>query len=693
MKNSFISKIVDAALHRWESILSQLNITIPANHKHGACPCCGGKDRFRFDDLQGRGTWICTRCGAGDGLKLIMLANGCSAYEAAKEVASCLCVSVPESDNYQQKISYQGIQQQVSRLLAQCIDGQSSYLINKGLEKFSGVFPILGNVTVPCGNIEFGAGTAVFSLCNIDNQITGAQLISPNGDKRLLAGSVMKGSYVILQHDPNSPPSQIIITEGIATGLAIADFSQNALKQSSIFAAISANNLLPIALALRKHYPNTPIIMAGDNDDPQNESKNIGKLLAEKAALAVQGKVALPPTNYKADWDDYRREVGASQAQSDFESNQYIPRSSHDNTINHVYQHRSSFNHSNISLLPIRYGSDGYDIQQDYLIKGYLPSHALTCIYGPSGSYKSFLAIDWACRVATGTNWAEKRVAQGTVIYVVGEGGIGVPRRVKAWEKKFNNEQPVNNLVRIECPVFPASPDSLNQLLETIEMIKNHNALPIKLIVLDTLARCFGGSDENAAKDMGAFIQGCDILKAKTDTTILLVHHSGKDQDKGARGSSALRAALDAEFNVRREKESHTDDKAFILTCTKMKDAEEPDKSAYDLRPIELYYDQDDELISSLVVIDSPRTAQESGIDKYPELKGISNLTNNHIALWECIRNRTQDNESCTKAMIRDDMRLKGFDVDKKFSRWLGKLIRDDIINTEGEVIIPLVEY
>ena len=63
-------------------------------------------------------------------------------------------------------------------------------------------------------------------------------------------------------------------------------------------------------------------------------------------------------------------------------------------------------------------------------------------------------------------------------------------------------------------------------------MIKNHNVLPIKLIVLDTLARGFGGSDENAAHDMGAFIQGCDILKVKTDATILLVHHSGKDQDK-----------------------------------------------------------------------------------------------------------------------------------------------------------------
>ena len=175
------------------------------------------------------------------------------------------------------------------------------------------------------------------------------------------------------------------------------------------------------------------------------------------------------------------------------------------------------------------------------------------------------------------------------------------------------------------------------------------------------------GATKTRLRIWGAFIQGCNILKVKTDATILLVHHSGKDQDKVARGSSALRAALDAEFNVRREKDNHIQDKAFILNSTKMKVTEEPDKSAYDLRPIELYYDDDQELISSLVIIDTPRAAQEFGVNKYPELKGIPNLTNNHIVLWECIRNRTQENVTCSKTVIPNDLRAKGLDVDKKF--------------------------
>jgi len=67
-------------------------------------------------------------------------------------------------------------------------------------------------------------------------------------------------------------------------------------------------------------------------------------------------------------------------------------------------------------------------------------------------------------------------------------------------------------------------------------MIKNHNVLSIKLIVLDTLARCFRGIDENAVKDKGVFILGCDILKAKIKVPILLVYHSGEEQGNEVRG-------------------------------------------------------------------------------------------------------------------------------------------------------------
>ena len=75
----------DRAQGRWRGILPQLGVPETfLNGKHQPCPMCGGKDRARFDDKEGRGTWICTRCGAGDGISLVMAINGWSFCHTAQ---------------------------------------------------------------------------------------------------------------------------------------------------------------------------------------------------------------------------------------------------------------------------------------------------------------------------------------------------------------------------------------------------------------------------------------------------------------------------------------------------------------------------------------------------------------------------------------------------------------------------------
>jgi putative DNA primase/helicase len=166
---------------------------------------------------------------------------------------------------------------------------------------------------------------------------------------------------------------------------------------------------------------------------------------------------------------------------------------------------------------------------------------------------------------------------------------------------------------------------------------------------------------------------------------VLVIHHSGKDLDKGARGSSAFRAALDVEFNVRRE----GDGGALVLSCTKMKDSEEPATRAYDLSPINLYIDNDGEEVNSLVLCDRGREVRDEDTDYDAELTGIARLTANHIALWESIRSRTASGDACTKSLVRDDLRAMGFDVGKKFTRWLDKLESEGLISIDGENIRP----
>lgn len=79
--------------------------------------------------------------------------------------------------------------------------------------------------------------------------------------------------------------------------------------------------------------------------------------------------------------------------------------------------------------------AEGFDARQDYLMKHILPAQALCSIYGPSGSFKSFLAVYWACHISACIPRADRKVNRGAVLYIVGEGGIGVPRRIRAWEQ------------------------------------------------------------------------------------------------------------------------------------------------------------------------------------------------------------------------------------------------------------------
>ncbi len=80
-----VTETVKQASGHWPGILPALGVKVIKN-RHQACPVCGGSDRFRFDDKEGRGTWFCNQCGAGDGLKLVEKVFGVTASEAAQKV-------------------------------------------------------------------------------------------------------------------------------------------------------------------------------------------------------------------------------------------------------------------------------------------------------------------------------------------------------------------------------------------------------------------------------------------------------------------------------------------------------------------------------------------------------------------------------------------------------------------------------
>jgi len=246
---------------------------------------------------------------------------------------------------------------------------------------------------------------------------------------------------------------------------------------------------------------------------------------------------------------------------------------------------------------------EGFDQKVGFLIKDYLPIHSFGMLFGASGDFKSFLAASWACHIATGIPWNNRKTYQTGVIYVVGEGGIGMPRRFKAWSDEYFNGVNIPNLFRINHPVHMANDDQWLALAKTIELIQKNESIDIGLIILDTLARCFAGGDENKAAEMGAFVRGCDMVKDMSGTTILVVHHTGKDASKNARGSSSLTAACDFEFKVKRlNKEGNGTE--MTLQNTKMKDSEPTQTESFNLVNKDLCFDDEGEVISSLVLRD-----------------------------------------------------------------------------------------
>lgn len=259
--------------------------------------------------------------------------------------------------------------------------------------------------------------------------------------------------------------------------------------------------------------------------------------------------------------------------------------------------------------------------QQRWLIDQIIPVDAFGVIYGPSGAYKSFCAMDMSACIASAMNWHGNDVDEpGHVLYIGAEGASGLHLRKKAWE--IRHQKPLSNLAILGMAVTINSEDH-NALIGLCDELVQEIDQPIRLIVIDTLARSFQG-EENSATDMGDFVNACDHIREVTGATILVVHHSGKDAEKGARGSSALRAACDFEFKV-----TSPGKKLTRLSCTKAKDSDPFDDINFKLNVVEIgVRDRKGKPLTSLIL--SP--AADGDIPTREDLSGSSQMINNLIA-------------------------------------------------------------
>jgi hypothetical protein len=238
-----------------------------------------------------------------------------------------------------------------------------------------------------------------------------------------------------------------------------------------------------------------------------------------------------------------------------------------------------------------------------WFIKGVLPVADLAVFYGASGSGKSFFTFDMVCAVARGEPWRTRRVKQARVVYIVAEGSGGFRNRIKAYATR--HDIPEDSL-----GIIPAAPNFLDKkdVRDVIAAVQAFGTCSI--VVVDTWAQVTPGANENSGEDMGKALSHCRALSKATGAMVVLVHHSGKDAAKGARGWSGLRAAADCELEVVRDGDSR------VATITKLKDGDDSPAFGFKLVSVPVGVDEDGDAVTSCVVEEAEVSVVSGGANQ-----------------------------------------------------------------------------
>lgn len=252
----------------------------------------------------------------------------------------------------------------------------------------------------------------------------------------------------------------------------------------------------------------------------------------------------------------------------------------------------------------------------EWIIRGLIETDSLAMIFGDPACGKSFLAVDWACSVATGKEYHGHTVQQAPVIFIAGEGLNGIARRLQAWGIRYGADLSLAPLYVSSGPADLIDDLAVLEVTHAVDAIVEAQGAPA-MVIVDTVARNFGPGDENSTQDMTKFIAAADTIRTRYRCSVLLVHHTGHGDKTRARGAMALKGALDAEYRLEKGEDGVT-----RLEATKMKDAELPEPMAFKLRSVELaLLDDEGKAVTSAVLdpveYEPPARRTSSGMGKW----------------------------------------------------------------------------
>jgi hypothetical protein len=230
-----------------------------------------------------------------------------------------------------------------------------------------------------------------------------------------------------------------------------------------------------------------------------------------------------------------------------------------------------------------------------YLVHKIIPMQGLIVVWGPPKCGKSFWTLDLLFHIALEWEYRGHRVKQGRVVYIGCEGEFAIPARVEAFRQSKlaeNTEEPPFHLLLTRLGLA----SDVDELI--FDLKAQLGAQRPTVIAIDTLNRSLEGS-ESSDEDMGNYVKAVDKLRAEFHCAVIIIHHCGIDGTR-PRGHTALRGASDAEIAIKKDNSGRV-----ITTVEFMKDGPEGEQTTSRLKPVEIGFDDDHEIITSCIIEDA----------------------------------------------------------------------------------------
>lgn len=291
-REQFTALVRERATGKWPEILRAIGVPAEAlRNVHGPCPGCGGVDRFRFDNLGGRGTFACGGGGdllVGDGFTLVQHYSGCRFPEAVDATARTLglakgdaTITDEQRHQWQDQARHRREQADAERESKHRSCAEDAARLWSGAEP-AGAHAYLAQKGVQAHGIRQRGGLLLVPMMDAEGALWNLQKIDGNGQKRFLPGRKRGLFYGIRGRNV------MAICEGFATAASLHEATG-----WHVVCAFDAGNLLPVAEALAGRCP---IIIAADHDEA-------GLSHGQKAADAIGARLMVPQTP-GADWND-----------------------------------------------------------------------------------------------------------------------------------------------------------------------------------------------------------------------------------------------------------------------------------------------------------------------------------------------------------------------------------------------------